>query len=195
MRNLALLVTVLTTLACGGMTQSAQDELTEELTERIIEAAAGEDIDIDIDEGTGTVTVAGQTFTADEKTGTFSVSGDDGEMQATFGDQATLPAGWPVAPDGGTVVGTMNAQTDEGEMKTVIFQAPGTVEEHARALEAKLAALPTADKLTTLDDQDGAALQLTTHDQVTWHVQISPEDDQVNIIVGQLTGGLSVDAE
>jgi hypothetical protein len=104
-------------------------------------------------------TVAGTTYTSDQKAGTASIKSSEGEMRVTDGaaaDKAELPAYAPRYP-GATITGVIESKTDGGTSTMANLQtkdAPAAVAKFYRDAFTK-----NGMKLTTdLPSEQGAML-------------------------------------
>jgi hypothetical protein len=121
--------------ACGG-----EDEITEQLTEEIIEQSDAGNVDIENDGGQMTIETEEGSMTIDSETGEMVIEGPDGE--ATFSSGTEVPEDVPDAPrfEGETVDGA--SRIEDGGQTT--WTISGTLDDPEAAVE-QLAADLEAD--------------------------------------------------
>lgn len=138
--------------ACGG-----EDEITERLTEQILEQSDAGNVDIENDGGQMTIETEEGSMTIDTETGEMVIEGPDGE--ATFSSGAEVPEDVPDAPrfEGENVQGASRIEDGGQTMWTI----SGSLDDPEAAVEQLAADLESdgweITNRTTMTDPDFSA--------------------------------------
>jgi hypothetical protein len=158
--------------ACGG-----EDEITEQLTEEILEQSDAGNVDIESDGGQITIEGEDGSMTIDSETGEMVIEGPDGEQ--TYSGGTELPEDTPDVP---MVDGTVESGGRIADGETTTWTATGTVDDAEAAAEQFVADLEAdgweIGQQMTMTDPEFSAIIGATKDDLEIFVTIAGEGDQ-----------------